>query len=178
MKAQSRRQAYLFILVVAVMLVLLWRIASRGPTSQPADLSVTFLGLTNNPVAQFKPFRLCVPGSPTGTCALFQLKNVGRLRSIGFETLGVEQLTREGWRPFSPTGPWQGMNGSVWTPGSAALFAIGWPPGLASDATWRLTLRWRRELPVIKEVINQWSGRQLFRYDTNVTFLEHSSQVP
>jgi hypothetical protein len=118
----------------------------RRGAGQGPDLSVTFIGLTNNPVSQLRPYRLIVQGSATGTYALFNLKNANHLRSIGFETVGVEELTTNGWVASHPALPWQGIKGAVWLPGSGAVWAIGWPPGLASNATWRLTLRWRQEL--------------------------------
>jgi hypothetical protein len=177
MKGRLRYRSIVLGITIAALLLCLTMAPRRVAPSKGIGLQVTFLGLTNNPVAQFKPFRLCVSGSPSGTCALFRLKNAGGLRCIGFETSGVEQLTTEGWRPFSPTGPWQGMKGAVWPPGSSALFAIGWPPGLSSNTTWRLALRWREELTIPAEVINQWSNRKIFHYDEDMNFSGYSSPV-
>ena len=167
MKVLLRHRTVVIGIGAAVLLVSVVMTFRYRATSGRSDLSFRFLGLTNNPVPQSKPYQLSVFGSSDdGTYALFRLKSLGRIRPIGFETLGVEQLTAEGWKPFSPTGPWRGMSGSVWFPGGGStLVAIGWPPGLSSNATWRLALRWRRELPIPRKVIDQLSHWNLFHYD-------------
>ena len=144
---------------------------------QGSPLSLLFVGLTNNPVSQFRPYRIAVAGNPSGLCALFQLKNTGFLRAIGFETSGLEVLTEDGWEQFSPTGAWQGIVGDTWFPGSGCLFAVGWPPGLSTNASWRLVVRSRLELTIPGEVINQWSGKRIFSFDKRMKYTALSTPV-
>ena len=162
--------------VAALVLLLLGITLRGGKGAQQVGLSVTFLGLTNNPVAESKRYGLWVPGSAKGTCALFRFKNMGS-RSIAFDTVGVEELTAEGWRAFRPKGKWEAMSGCEWPSGSSCLVATGWPPGLSTSATWRISLRWGSEFINPAKLIHEWLGRAILNYHENLPFVGHSSPV-
>ena len=104
-------------------------------------LSVEFVGMTNSPTPQTRLIRVAATKDATGLCALFSVKNISTTQSIWFETASVEQKTETGWKPFVPSGgSWTGIEGRVWSPGSGRLVAVAWPPGLATNATWRLQM--------------------------------------
>jgi hypothetical protein len=126
-------------------------------------LSVVFVGMTNNPARSMTPPRLAVCQGATGRCAMFMVSNTSSNQYIWFNTASVEQKTETGWQLFIPyRSPWSGVEGMVWPPGSSGIYAVGWPPGMATNACWRLNVRYGREPPIIGIVVNQKTGRELF----------------
>src|SRR5947209_1238764 len=118
MKPALRNWATLIVCGTAAALVLVWEMPFRGrKRAQPVGLSVTFVGFTNNPVAESKRWGLLVPATAKGRCALFRFKNEGDARSLAFESVGVEELTTEGWKAFRPKAQWEGCYaGEEWPP--------------------------------------------------------------
>jgi hypothetical protein len=119
--------------------------------------------MTNNPTPQMTPIRVAVTQDATGLCALFLVTNISAKQYIWFKTASVEQKTEAGWKPFVPKGgPWTGVEGQLWSPGYGCLIAVGWPPGLATNATWRLQMRYGRDPSTLGIIINQKTGREFF----------------
>src|SRR6266496_3199306 len=140
-----RRSAIIFIVVILLLLgCLLWM--SVRSHERDRSLAVVFVGWTNNPQHTFSPFRVeVVPQGATGLCALFRVTNVRRSGYILFSTSSVETNDGRGWTAFVPAGSWSGVGGSTWTPGYTCLYAVGWPPGLPTNSSWRLQLSVARE---------------------------------
>jgi hypothetical protein len=109
-----------------------------GPPT--TKLSVEFVGMTNNPTPQRKPIRLAVNGDAKGLCALFFVTNNSTTQAIWFDTVSIEQKTAAGWKPFVPSGSWTEVGTIQWEPRYGCLLAVAWPPGLATNATWRLQM--------------------------------------
>jgi hypothetical protein len=180
MKPALRHRPIFFLCgTAAVLVLLLLGMTFRGGKgAQPVGLSVTFVGLTNNPVAELKRYGLLVPATAKGRCALFRFQNEGRARSIAWEIVGVEELTAQGWKVFRPNARWEGgYAGMKWPPGSSGLQAIGWPPGLPTNGTWRLSLRWGPEFIAPAKVINYWAGKPIFNERSKLPFVGYSSPV-
>jgi len=94
---------------------------------------------------------------------MFLVSNIASNRWIWFKTTAVEQKTESGWQTFSPTRSfdYRALEGGVWTSGYSCLVAVGWPPGLPTNATWRLRVGYGEESK--RYVIwNQKIGRQIF----------------
>ena len=113
-----------------------------GPPT--TKLSVEFVGMTNNPTPQRKPLRL-VNGDAKGLCALFIVTNNSTTQAIWFDTASIEQKIAAGWKPFVPSGSWREVGGLQWLPRSGCLLAVAWPPGLATNATWRLQMSYGQD---------------------------------
>jgi hypothetical protein len=135
----------------------------------PADpwtpkLSVMFVGMTNNPMRQMTPTRVEVTQGATGFCALFWVTNITAKQFVWFKTASIEQRTEAGWEPLVPSGgSWSGVEGSLWSPRYGCLIAVGWPPGLATNATWRLQVRYGRDPSTFGLIVNQKTGREFFK---------------
>ncbi|WP_150107626.1 hypothetical protein [Pedosphaera parvula] len=156
------------------LLVVLGFKAIQASTRLPNDLSVVFVGFTNNPTGTFRPIRVIIPPTgATGLCALFRVGNVGSNRFIAFETIAGEQKTERGWEPFQVSG----VGGSVWTPGYSCLYAVPWPTGVPTNATWRLQLRWNREASRWGKAINLKLRRELF-HDSKYYHATSSEVIP
>ena len=161
MTRSQESMAVVAALVVLLLAFLLWSGIYVGrPT---ARLSVVFVGMTNSPTRQMTPTRVVVTQGATGLCALFRVTNISAKDSIWFKTALVEQKTAAGWKPFVPSGAsWSGLDGGLWSPGYGCLIAVGWPPGLATNATWRLQLSYGRDPSRFGIMVNQRTGWQLF----------------
>jgi hypothetical protein len=131
--------------------------------SSVASLSVLFLGMTNNPVWQSTAPRVVVSRGVTGLCALFLVTNVTARQSLWFNTTSIEQKTEAGWKTFVPTGSsWSAIGGGLWSPKYGCLVSVGWPPGLATNATWRLKVSYGRDPSPLGNLINQNTGHGFF----------------
>ena len=108
-------------------------------------LSVEFVGMTNNPTSQRKPILLAVNTGATGLCALFSVTNNSTTQAIWFDTVSIEQRTAAGWKPFVPSGSWTEVVALQWLPRHGCLLAVAWPPGLATNATWRLQMSYGQD---------------------------------
>jgi hypothetical protein len=149
----------------AVLLLLLacWVWANLRPGPPSAKLSVVFIGMTNNPARQMTPTRIELCQGATGPCAMFLVKNITSHEYIWFQTASVEQKASAGWQRFVLTNSsWSGVGGSLWQPGYGCLFGVGWPPGLPTNAVWRLRLTCGRDPSELGIIINQKLGRTVF----------------
>ena len=119
-------------------------------------LSVVFVGLTNSPMSQMTPTRVEVCQGATGLCAIFWVTNISTKQFMWFKTVSIEQKTDAGWHSFVPSGgPWSGIEGSLWQPGYGCLYAVGWPPGLTTNTTWRLQVLCGRDPSAFGIYVNQ-----------------------
>jgi hypothetical protein len=148
-------------LVLLVVSYLFWGgVYAGGPATK---LSVVFVGMTNSPTRQMTPTRLEVGSSATGPCAMFWVTNIATKQFIWFKTVSIEQKTDAGWQTFVPSGgSWYGVEGFRWDPGYGCLFAVGWPPGLATNATWRLQVLYGRDVSTFRVILNHEMGRRIF----------------
>ena len=130
--------------LVALVICLSWFAGTRNLPS----VSVQFVGLANNPVGQPppSPSRLELCRGATNLCALFWFTNTD-VESVWFETECAEQKAAGKWvRCAQPSANWSGVEGSSWAKSSGCMYAVGWPPGLSTNATWRLRVRYGNEL--------------------------------
>ena len=153
--------AVLAVLALFLMAYLFWSgIHVSAPTTK---LSVVFVGITNSPTRTMTPTRIEVCQGATGLCAMFWVTNIDARQTIWFKTTSVEQKTEAGWRPFVPSGgAWSGIEGSLWQAGYGCFYAVGWPPGLPTNATWRLQVSYGRDPSNFGIIVNQETGRNIF----------------
>ena len=150
-----------FAFVLLLLALVLW--GSSRPVPAATSLSVGFVGMTNGPARQMTPTRIVVCQGATGLCAMFSVRDVSSNRWIWFKTASIEQKTPTGWQTFLPNGTsWSGVEGGYWSPGYGCLYAVGWPPGLPTNATWRLRVSYGREPSRLGMVVNRKLGREIF----------------
>jgi hypothetical protein len=151
--------------VTAAFLVLgvYWAWDRSGRSVQPQKLAVLFTGMTSNVTRTMGPPRVEVCGSGSGACALFLVTNLTSGQYLWFKTAWVERKAETGWERFTPTNrSWFGPEGKLWGPGYGCFIAVGWPPGLPTNACWRLQVSYGRDPSELGIVINQKSGREFF----------------
>jgi hypothetical protein len=157
---------YKYIAIFSVFVLILFGFVIRSNlrrVSVAPSLSVAFVGVTNNPARQWTPTRIEVCQGATGLCALFLVRNVASNHSIWFKTASIEQKTSTGWQTFLPSGTsWSGVEGSVWSPGYGCLYAVGWPPGVPTNATWRLQVGTGPGPSGLQLLVNQRIRREIF----------------
>lgn len=163
---------------LVLILVALWSWGGARANASAPKLSVVFVGITNNPVRQMTPTRIELCPGATGLCAMFLVSNASPKQSFWFKTDSIEQKTAAGWQPFTPSGGvWTGVEGSVWTPGYGCIFAVGWPPGLSTNATWRLQMGYGKDLSILQLVMNKKIGVELFRSSKNQSSFPSSEVI-
>lgn len=158
-----RKVVLIFAVTLLFVTSIVWLIV---PQQKGPMLSVTLAGFTNNPVRGVTPAgrRIEVCYGAAGTCALFEVRNVTSNQFLWFKTASLERKTEKGWeRVDSIEGVWSGVEGNLWSPGYACLYAVGWPPGLPTNATWRLQVRHGKDPSLLARLINQKIGRDIFR---------------
>lgn len=129
----------------------------------PNKVSVLFVGMTNNPIRTMGPPRVELCGGATGCCALFLVTNTTSNQCLWFKTGLVEQKTAGGWKRFVPgTTAWSGIDCGLWTPGYGCFLAVGWPPGLPTNACWRLRMGYGLEPSKRARLVNNYLGWELF----------------
>lgn len=161
----ANRHKYAVTISAFALLLLAFVLWGRSrPMPAVTSLSVGFVGLTNGPARQMKPNRIIVCEGATGLCAMFLVRDVSSNRWIWFKTASIEQKTPTGWQTFLPNGtPWSGVEGGLWSPGYGCLYAVGWPPDLPTNATWRLRVSFGREPSTLRRRVNRMSGLAIFR---------------
>ena len=138
-----------------------------------ADASMQIIWITNSTAGQTLPIPVSGEGA-TGRCALFWVTNI-TAHHIWFQTTSVEQKTETGWQAFIPSHrSWSGVGGSQWLPRSGRVQAVGWPPGLPTNASWRLRVRYGRDPSLLGMMINQKAGRVIFHSGTARTLIASS----
>ncbi len=161
-----RYLAVLAAVVLASLVFWLWPTPGKG--SRPDKLAVIFVGLTNNPSRTMGPSRVEVCQGATGMCALFLVTNTIRNECLWFKTAFAEQKAGGEWKQFSPgTNAWSGVEGSLWAPAYGCFMAVGWPPGLSTNSSWRLQVSYGRDPSMLRTLINEKFGepvlgRELF----------------
>ena len=177
--ARNRRciMAVAMLLLFAFMSILWWSGQSRKRVS---PLSVTFAGWTNHPARMPPPNRLELGRGATGRCALFWVTNTGNPHErVWFDAMRVEQKIDGQWHAFVPTNArWSGVEGSIWNGGYGCHYAIGSPPGLPTNAIWRLQVRCGRDRSSLKLAINSWMGREFFRRTKEYVSFPTSEVIP
>lgn len=157
-----RRYEVLFSVLIVFLLAYTWWLAGSSNVSSKSNLSVVFVGFTNNPQHSMEPVRVEVCQGATGVCALFRVTNASTNRWIRFDTSTVERKDGQGWAQFSPVGSWAGVGGSVWSPGYSCLYAVEWPPGLPTNTAWRLQLSIAHEPSGLRAFVNRMLHREVF----------------
>ena len=128
------------LMAVMVLSLICWRFTGGNAAPVTPELTVQFVGLTNDPVNSMSPVRVCVAQGTTGLCVLFRVMNPAANVSAQFDTTGIEVNQGHGWELVPVPGRWYGVAGGAWTPGYGCLCAVGWPPGVSTNVTWRLRL--------------------------------------
>ncbi len=165
----TRPRKYVAFAAVLVIVSLLFLISphSRTGTTQK-KLAVIFIGLTNSPTRTMGPPRVEVCPGATGLCALFLVTNTTSKEFLWFKTPFAEQKSEGEWKQLShDANTWAGVQGSLWGPGYGCLMAVGWPPGLPTNSTWRLLVEYGPDPSTLGILINQHVservlGRDLF----------------
>jgi len=157
-----RRYTAFFVILILLLLSYKWWLTANSVVPSKSNLSVVFVGFTNNPQHTMQPVRVEVIQGATGFCALFRVTNVSTNNYIRFDTSSVEANDGRGWAHFAPISSWAGVEGSVWSPGYSCLYAVAWPPGLPMNVAWRLQLSVAREPSGLRESINRKLGREVF----------------
>ena len=139
----------------------MWWLAGSASVSSKSELSVVFVGFTNNPQHTMQPVRVEVCQGATGFCAMFRVTNVSTNRYIRFDTSSVERKDGRGWAQFAPVSSWAGVEGLDWSPGNSCLYAVAWPPGLATNTAWRLQLSVAHEPSGLRSFVNGMLGREV-----------------
>jgi hypothetical protein len=149
---------------------LVWIVVRNDRQTTP--ISVTFIGWTNNPASMGDPDRLDLAQGASGRCALFWVTNTSAPdHSIWFDSWQAEQKVEGQWALVPTNSQWRGVGGSQWMGGDGFRQAVGWPPGLATNATWRLQVRSGKDISRLQGRINMKLGRHLFhRSEKYVTF--------
>jgi hypothetical protein len=132
------------LLAVAVLSACVWLVYRANPSSSAGDVSIVFLGLTNDPGSSVVTKRLFVAGNGSGLHALFAVTNISAGRYVRFGIAAVETQGREGWRAVGPASD-QPALGNGFARGYGWHYAIPWPAGLGTDQRWRLRLWVLRE---------------------------------
>src|SRR5262245_6632769 len=158
--AFMRRNTSIFVLLVILAPGLAWLIVGRLMVNAP-NISVVFVGFTNNPVHTMQPVRVEIPQGAKGLCALFQVTNVSR-KIVRFDTVGVEINDGHGWTRFAPGAFWRGVEGSMWSPNYSCLYAVACPAGLPTQAVWRIQVSVAEETRNARAYVNGVPGRQVF----------------
>ena len=157
-----RRYTAFFVILILLLLSYKWWFTANSVVPSKSNLSVVFVGFTNNPQHTMQPVRVEVVQGATGFCALFRVTNIGTNNHIRFNTSSVESNDGRGWADFAPIRSWAGVGGSVWSPGYSCLYAVAWPPGLPTNTAWRLKLSVAREPSGLREYVNRKLGREVF----------------
>lgn len=161
-KSSMRRRVWLSVAFLFLTGLALWRVASQASFGKP-DLSVVFVGFTNNPQMTMEPVRVNVTEGANGLCALFSIANTRTDELlIQFKTASVEWNDGRGWSRFVPTARWAGPEGSLWQPGYSCLYAVAWPPGLSTNSAWRLLMSFALEPSGLRLSVNKKLKRELF----------------
>ncbi len=165
MKGQRTFSVAVVGVLILLAALLLWNRFHHGPPRP--KLSILFIGLTNNPTRQMTPTRIEAGQGATGVCAMFFVQNITSNQFLWFKTDSVEQKTDTGWQPFSlgriGSFSWDGVGGSVWLPGYGCYYAVAWPPGLPSNAVWRLQVSYGKDPSSFGRFVNRQIGWDLFR---------------
>lgn len=151
----------------ALLLLLLLVFWSGGgfQAAKPTRLGVLLLAVEGDPM-RHPPERSTVLNGITGLCAIFAVTNCSQDASVWFDTCAIEQRIQGEWQrtEVPPYGlrvikklgvqgtPWSGIASDdvnhVCPPGTCWNYVVAWPPGVPTNATWRLQLRyWRRASP-------------------------------
>ena len=157
--------------------------ALRHRATPVNDLTVMFVGLTNNPGPSVYP-ALSVLSGGVGLHALFGVTNVSQQSALqfgifaietqggngssqvfptGFRRSAKESDAPDGWRATEAGGFFTAPMGMQWRPGHGCLYAIPWPAAIAPNTPWRLRLWVRREPKPYLALFNQPIGREFFR---------------
>ena len=167
---------YITVFVVLVSVVLVYLVWTALPTPVPKKLSVEFIGMTNITTGQAslqvtwttntttgQTLPIVVSGiGATGRCALFWVTNI-TAHYTWFQTTSVEQKAETGWQECIPSrDSWCGVGGSGWPPRFGRVQAIGWPPGLPTNASWRLQVRYGPDPPPWAISVNTKFHRVIF----------------
>jgi hypothetical protein len=129
-----RRHKAKLIATAAVFLLTVVVILSRHYTTGPTPISVTFLGMTNDPGTGGSFSTLSFGYGPH---ALFRCTSFDN--KVAFGISGIEKQIDGVWTShhckFFPL-----PLGLAWTTGHSNIFALPWPQGLSTNSVWRLDL--------------------------------------
>ncbi len=154
--------------VIGVGLLLLLLVCWWGGglrVAKPTRLGVQLLAVASDPMHR-PAERATVLNGITGLSAIFAITNDSQDASVCFDTCAIEQKSQGEWQrtevpPYDSRvtqkrrvggTPWVGIASEdvnhVYPPGTCWNYVVEWPPGVPTNATWRLQLRyWRRASP-------------------------------
>jgi hypothetical protein len=127
------------LLGAAVLFACVWLVYRAMTSPWTGDVSIGFLGLTNNPGGSVASRQLCVEGNGRGLHALFAVTNISPTRYVNFGIAAVETQDTEEWKPQGPVSDRPEL-GNGFAPRDGWHYAIPWPAGLERDKSWRLRL--------------------------------------
>ena len=97
MHLPMRRYTAFFVILILLLLSYKWWLTANSVVPSKSNLSVVFVGFTNNPQHTMQPVRVEVIQGATGFCALFRVTNVSTNNYIRFDTSSVEANDGRGW---------------------------------------------------------------------------------
>jgi hypothetical protein len=174
-KQKVRAYSLWFFLLLALVVIVFLLLPPEAPPK--GDLTVTFLGMTNNPVRAVRPVRLELFQGATGLCAVFEVKSLATKSSIQYKQESIEKRTEAGWITSSHNPEHTGIAGMRWTPGYRSLYALAWPPDLPTNATWRVVLSVQRETEGFRRWANERLRREIFKLPTYGKHTIYSGEV-
>lgn len=155
-----------YVLGVAVLLPLLVCWWGGGfQAAKPTKLGVELLAVVTDDPMHRRAERSTVLNGITGLSAIFAVTNGSQDASLYFDTCAVEQKIQGEWQrtevpPYESrvrqkrgvgAPPWSGIASDDvggYPPGTCWNYVVAWPPGVPTNATWRLQLRyWRCASP-------------------------------
>jgi hypothetical protein len=178
MKVPPRRFLVLMGALLSLLLVF-WLSGGFQGFPQPPRLAVGFVTVESDPF--FHPMRgPTVLNGAAGLCAIFAVTNAGKDTSVWFDTCAVEQNVGTEWRrtPVLPYAlrvteiprigetPWVGITSDSvnnnYPPGTAWYYVVEWPPGVPTNACWRLELRYGAQPSPKAQKLDDALGVRLF----------------
>jgi hypothetical protein len=157
---RSRPIIVALLLIPASAFLVLMMTARTKP--RPNDLSVVFVGLTNDPQKTMTPPRLAVISNGHGLHAVFAITNRSTDHYLQFGIDRIEKQVGDAWVEH-PAGQTSVALGMRWLPGYGCAYAIPWPPGLPAETPWRVNMWVKREPGLHLGLVNQWLHREIFR---------------
>lgn len=119
-------------------------VSCTKPPQAAGDVSVLFLGLTNNPGRSIYP-QFSVVSEGRGLHALFAITNISKNHVVQFGISDIERQTNGNW-VVHETEFHKSALGMTWMPGNGACYAIPLPRELKTSA-----IQWRLRMWVLRE---------------------------
>jgi hypothetical protein len=164
------------IIAILAVLFLLGFLFIPGEPPPTADLALTFLGMTNNPVRSSRPVRLEIYQGATGSCAVFRVSNLTSNYFLDYHGTAIEVRTNGQWQALKSKSA-EKFAGGTWGPGYNALFAMQWPSEASTNDTWRVSVNVYRQQRGLRRFVNDRLRREVFKLPSYAKHTIYSTEV-